>query len=353
MPSKNVITIAAAGSGKSTEIVNEAISNQAKRILITTFTVEGTEELKKIFIEKYQAIPKNIEIMTWMSFLIQECIRPYQLSAFNKIVSRPIFIQGRSTMYFKKSDPRYFYGTDDCIFSDKLADFAMLCNTKTAGKVIKRLESMYDLIFIDEFQDFAGYDFDLVIELLKTDIVLRIVADPRQGTFSTNESARNAKYKKAGVIELVEKLEQDGLCTIELNNWSYRCNQEICSFSDSIYPEYEKTITRNTERTDHDGLFFIKNSQLEEYLRKYHPVILRYDKKTKWVDEKVRNFGAVKGRTYKRVLILPNNPILNFINGQPFSSPAKYYVAFTRAKYSIAILCDEDLNHPMITKWKT
>ncbi|MCD1655999.1 UvrD-helicase domain-containing protein [Treponema zuelzerae] len=353
MPSKNVITIAAAGSGKSTGIVNEAIANQDKRILITTFTVEGTEELKKIFIEQYQAIPKNVEIMTWMSFLIQECIRPYQLSAFDRLVSRPIFVQGRSTKYFKKTDPRYFFGADDCIFSDKLADFAMLCNAKTDGKVIKRLESIYDLIFIDEFQDFAGYDYDLVIELLQTDITLRIVADPRQGTFSTNESARNAKYKKAGVLKLIEKLELDGLCRIELNNWSYRCNQELCSFSDSIYHDYEKTISRNFERTGHDGIFYISRSQLEEYLQNFQVVILRYDKKTKWLDEKVRNFGAVKGRTYERVLILPNTPIINFLKGQPFSSPAKYYVAFTRAKYSATILCDEELSHPMITKWKT
>jgi len=353
MPSKNIITIAAAGSGKSTGIVREAISNTSKRILITTFTVEGTEELKRIFIEQNYAIPKNVDIMSWMSFLLQECIRPYQLSTFNRTVSRPIFVQGRSTKYFKKTDARYFFGTEDCIFSDKLADFAILCNIKTSGKVIKRLESMYDLIFIDEFQDFAGYDFDLVIELLKTNISIRIVADPRQGTFSTNESARNAKYKKAGVIKLIEKLEQNGLCEIVLNNWSFRCNQELCNFSDSIYPKYEKTISKNFVKTDHDGVYVVRGNQLNEYIMKYNPVVLRYNKKSKWTDDKIKNFGAVKGRTYDRILILPNKPIINYINGQPFISPAKYYVAFTRAKYSVAILYDGELKHPMIKEWKT
>lgn len=47
----NKIIIAAAGSGKTTHIVDQAIRNEDKRILITTFTDANTEEIKKSFIK--------------------------------------------------------------------------------------------------------------------------------------------------------------------------------------------------------------------------------------------------------------------------------------------------------------
>jgi DNA helicase-2/ATP-dependent DNA helicase PcrA len=351
MPSDNIVTVAAAGSGKSTSIISEALSSPEKRILITTFTIEGTEELKKILFEKYKAIPKNIEVMSWMSFILQECIRPYQLEAFGRQVTKLIFVQGRSTQGIPKSRPAYYFGSIDSIYSDKLSEYAMLCNEVTSGKVIDRIASVFDQIFIDEFQDFAGYDFDLVVALLKSRVSVRIVTDPRQGTYSTNESAKNAQYKKSGVQKFVEMLESKGLCQILLNNWSYRCNQSICDLSDSLYPDFINTESRNGTVTGHDGVFRVRSSDIDRYLEAHHPVVLRYDKRTLWRDEKVRNFGSVKGRTYDRVLILENGPIKDFLSGKAFSSPAKYYVGLTRAKYSVAILHDGPISLNGINEW--
>lgn len=50
MQSNNKIIIAAAGSGKTSELVNKATELNTKRILITTFTVDNTEEIRRKFL---------------------------------------------------------------------------------------------------------------------------------------------------------------------------------------------------------------------------------------------------------------------------------------------------------------
>jgi DNA helicase-2/ATP-dependent DNA helicase PcrA len=351
MPSNNLAIIASAGSGKSTSIIEDALKNHTKRILITTFTIEGTEELKRIMVSKHGTIPKNVSIMTWMSFLIQECIRPYQLAAFNCAISKPFFVQGRSTRGISKTAKHYYLCTNNDIYSDKLSEFAVYCDELTKGCVVRRLSKVFDHIYCDEFQDFAGYDFNLIEALLKTQTQINIVTDPRQATYSTNESAKNGKFKKAGVSALLEKWEKEGLCRIDLNNWSHRCNQKICDFADVLYPEFERTISKNVFNSGHDGVFRVKSNSVQEYISRYSPVVLRYNKTTPWENESIRNFGAVKGRTFERVLLIPNGPLENILKGIKITSPSKYYVALTRAKHSVAICFDGALCTKGIEEW--
>lgn len=45
--------------------------------------------------------------------------------------------------------------------------------------------------------------------------------------------------------------------------------------------------------------------------------------------------------TFERVLIYPNGPFKDFLlKGKALKTPQKYYVAATRAKYSIAFVMD-------------
>ena len=51
------------------------------------------------------------------------------------------------------------------------------------------------------------------------------------------------------------------------------------------------------------------------------------------------NFGVCKGLTFDRVIITPNGPFMDYINkGKKLASPEKYYVAVTRAKYSVSFI---------------
>jgi superfamily I DNA/RNA helicase len=73
----NKLIIAAAGAGKTTYLINEALRHD-KEVLITTYTEVNENEIKKKFIEINGLIPKNVTIQTWFSMLLQHGVKPYQ-----------------------------------------------------------------------------------------------------------------------------------------------------------------------------------------------------------------------------------------------------------------------------------
>ena len=90
------------------------------------------------------------------------------------------------------------------------------------------------------------------------------------------------------------------------------------------------------EVTEHDGVFLIKESDVEAYYRYFSPQILRFNARTA-VDRPCVNFGICKGETFDRILIYPNGPLNDFIlKSAALDSPEKYYVGVTRPRFSIA-----------------
>ena len=71
----NELIIASAGSGKTTFLINKALSIPDSRILITTYTESNAKEIKNKFIASVGYVPPNVHISTWFSFLIKQCIR--------------------------------------------------------------------------------------------------------------------------------------------------------------------------------------------------------------------------------------------------------------------------------------
>ena len=79
----NIVRFAAAGSGKTYGICQQAIvcahKSKANRILMVTYTNRG----KNAIIDELEAqnrgiIPKNIVVLSWYQFLLKELIKPYQ-----------------------------------------------------------------------------------------------------------------------------------------------------------------------------------------------------------------------------------------------------------------------------------
>ena len=62
------LMIAAAGAGKTTYLVNQASEVCDGKVLITTFTIENSVEIKKKLTNKYGFIPSNIIVKTWFDF---------------------------------------------------------------------------------------------------------------------------------------------------------------------------------------------------------------------------------------------------------------------------------------------
>ena len=71
----NNLIVAAAGSGKTTHLVNEALKIADEKVLITTFTEANENEIRKKFYDLKGYIPNNITFQTWFSFLIQNGLK--------------------------------------------------------------------------------------------------------------------------------------------------------------------------------------------------------------------------------------------------------------------------------------
>jgi DNA helicase-2/ATP-dependent DNA helicase PcrA len=128
-------------------------------------------------------------------------------------------------------------------------------------------------------------------------------------------------------------------------NDSYRNNQSICSYSSQLYEEYGETGTKQFEVTGHDGVFLVRQDDVAAYLEEFKPMQLR-EKRTVKVNDGYAaiNMGESKGLTFDRVLIYPTGTMKSWMKNhsktlQP-KTRSQFYVAVTRAKYSVGIVFD-------------
>jgi len=109
---------------------------------------------------------------------------------------------------------------------------------------------------------------------------------------------------------------------------------------------FDATESLNDTVTDHDGVFVCKPEDVEAYVARYAPLVLRHSSASaKHFDHlEPMNFGDSKGLGRKRVLILPTGAIEAFIRtGKALTEPkaARFYVAVTRAQQSVAIVMSD------------
>lgn len=354
----NKLFIAAAGSGKTRLIINDAIekARQGISVLITTFTETCEYEIVSRIVAAEGCVPEKITVQTWFSFLIAHGVKPFQGCLFDYDVIGMLLVEGKSGFRFKnmagfpvywgeKDFDRFYFTDNKKIYSDKLAQLVIRCNDASDGSVFNRISRCFKCVYIDEVQDLAGYDLEVLDCLFKSNSDTVLVGDPRQATYSTNNSRKNKKYVKSEIVNFFE----DSKLAIDVDTTSltvnYRCYKSICNFSNRLYPDMPPAISHRTEVTGHDGVFALHVDDVNEYLNEFDPspMQLRDSIKTS-VDEnfEVLNFGVSKGQTFDRVVIYPTGPIVKWLkdNNADITKMArsKFYVALTRAKCSVAIV---------------
>lgn len=344
---KNKLIIAAAGSGKTTYLVDEALKIKDKKVLITTFTIENEREINKKFIEKNGWVPANIRVQTWFSFLIQHGVKPYQSLIYEGDIQGLCLVNQKSGRYCKRKDAKYYINSRNQIYSDKISDFSCYVDELSGGKVFKRLADVFSYIFIDEIQDLAGYDLEFVRQLLSSSACVIMVGDPRQTTYLTHNSPKYKKYARGNIENFIEEECKSASIVIDKEslNVSYRNNKEICFVANKLYPDMRACEHKNYQRTGHDGVFFVLQNDVEKYLQTYTPMQLRRSKDQKvHASYPVKNFGEAKGLSFDRVLIYPTKDMLKWFLNQKvelkIETKSKLYVALTRARYSVGIVCE-------------
>lgn len=364
----NQVIFAAAGNGKTYSLcakAKAAISAGTKYVLLISYTNEGVRSLEKEYKKQNCGVlDERVIFKSWYSFLLSEFIKPYQCSLRlnNKIYKKeaPItipenfissiafYITGSIPAWYKQTHLQYFLNSHGDIYPDRVSHLAYLCNEHSNEKPIARMEQIYSHIFIDELQDYAGWDLEIIQLLFNSQISLSSVGDYKQATYRTNNSPKNRQYRDENIRNFFLHIQQMGLCSVLYANTTRRFNYEICNFINTIHNDCDAIVVpdpllKNAPIPENSGVYIIDYKYLNDYCEYYHPTILRYDKRTQipfnCMDCDVFNYGGSKGATFERTVIVPVSTTIPFIERQEKISSkqtrSKFYVACTRVKHSV------------------
>ena len=345
----NILTLAVAGGRKTQGLVNHCKTLPSNRkVALLTFTQTNQQEVKaRLAAQAGHAT--GVEVMGWYTFLLTHFAKPFLRFMFPDERVRGFDFDGRPNK-FARGKSR-FMTVDNKVFGCELGRLAFQL-METTPALLNRLECIYDEILIDEVQDLAGYDWEILQALLHSNIEIRLVGDVRQAVLSTNpRGQKNKKFSYAASLEWFLEREVEGCLAITYATITYRCRKEIADFSDCIFDTswaFPRTISENNNETGHDGVYLVRSEHINEYMSQFNPQCLRHSiSSAKHLDLPFQNFKGVKGATFERVLIAPTKNIENFIkNGTPLESTAAaaFYVAVTRAEQSLAIVLDQPGN---------
>lgn len=363
----NVFVFAGAGTGKTERIVSEAIARVAdnERILVLTYTENNQKEVGNRFLLKYRGAHHAFTVKGLLTFYLEEIIRPYQRAIFPKRVEGFILndsdphkrngrnIFGRTERLTNGAFNPLYYLTP-CLtkaHSALLAKFAYTVIKETGGAPIRRLAEIYDSLYFDECQDMVGWDFEVLSLLAKSkQFSITCVGDFRQTIYETASTTK----KPGSSLEKVAYLEKLKFVREEMNE-SRRSIQEICDYAGRLhaadgYPALVSNVIAPEEYRAHQGIFLVKESDAHTYLALYLPVVLRHSIRSGIEFDELPlqriTFGKSKGLGFSRTAIIPTKPHLQFLqddpkafgNGKTEEARNKFYVALTRAKYSVALI---------------
>lgn len=344
----NRVLVAVAGAGKTHRIASEiAESGHKGRVLVLTYTVRNQLEDASRIARAGENGANQPRVMGWMTFLLNEVIRPYLPLKYPDVELRGLGIDPPTFQHLKGC--RRYFNRDGDAYPGTLAKLANDVVKASRNAPIKRLELLYDAIYIDEAQDLRGNDLEIIAALFKSEIDITVVLDPRQAVLSTTKhDTKNKPYRGVKVLGFYRNLEDRNLCTVEDLNETHRFVPEIAAFSDFVIDDlgnFPKTVSHVTGEGEHQGIFIIPKDCVREYAEQHGATILRWNKSSgNYPGLPVANFGECKGMQCDHVVVIATTSFVDFLVkgvSLPEESACKFYVAVTRAKYSVAIAVDD------------
>ena len=278
-------------------------------------------------------------------------VRPYLPRLHPEIVATGLcFVQSDADIPNNRSGWKYYFNDHHQPYSTRLSTLAKQVMQATSNAPIRRLERIYDNLYFDEIQDLGGNDLVILEALMKSSINLFVTGDVRQAVLTTSRSDRaNKSYRGVQVMYWFREKNEAGLCDLTFNETTTRFNQAIASFSDLIHDpalELPAAASTQTEVTGHDGVFLVDDSDLSAYIAAWDssPTILRARSSQRELPEaELLTFGGSKGLTRDRVVVVATStgPICKWLKKRELMTPSTacgFYVAATRARYSVALV---------------
>lgn len=330
---KSVI-FAVAGSGKTQKIIDEL--NEEKRFLIVTYTDANRDNLRNRILGKFGYFPSNISLYTYFAFLHAFCYLPFLLDV--KRTKGMTFERPDPQKNFALTDDRRFITPGRWLYHNRVA--SLLKETGTVSGINARIEKYFDAFFVDEVQDFAGHDFNLLMALPSANVRCMYVGDFYQHTYDTSRDGQTnvnlhedyEKYKKRFVKAKM---------TLDLKSLikSRRCSKSVCDFIEkNIGIEIESDSDRITdveliEDADKVNVIYASNDVIKLFYEEHY----KYDCYG-------QNWGASKGLDhYTDVCVVLSPRALKAYKAGALSTinagtRNKLYVACSRARGSLTFI---------------
>lgn len=335
------VVFAVAGSGKTSSIIDSLTVDS--RCLIITYTENNTRHLKNRVIDKFGEIPVGIRIYSYFTFLYSFCFRPlcgYELKTKGINFNFPLPQYAQRS---KKDTRDHYIDKSGRLYANRIAK--LLIEFDVVPDLIQRIEKFYDSVFIDEVQDFAANDFNLICALAKANLEMRLVGDFYQHTFDTSRDGNTQKSLHDCFDKYCEKLKKSGF-DIDLTSLSnsYRCSPSVCAFvSENL------GIEILSHREDEVVVGYVDNiGEIDSILNNDSVVKLFYQKSDSYAGN-TANWGSTKGLDHFQDVCVVLNPttLKAFYNANldqlnP-TTKNKLYVACTRAKGNLYFVSEKSL----------
>lgn len=348
--------LAVAGSGKTYHICNNL--DPQKKNLILAFTHENISNILSELVKAYGHVPYLTSVMTFDAFKNRFLLKPYEygiLTNFaddlpkgkgittinppenrikkgNRSINNPLYINQDNIGHYR-TDTGYYY----CNRISKLLVKSKLGKENLIAHAAKQINLFFDCVYIDEFQDYRGYDFDLLMNVAKCIDNILLVGDYYQHSVSgINNSGKPYSQKDKSIISYDDfmKLLENNNFSIDKDslNYSRRCSSNVCHF---VQNKLDIKICGNEEKEGN----VIPITSKEEALK-----IIQNDDIIKLVYQKAASypFNAVnwsysKGDTMDKICVILTKTT-DFIMSENKESSSlsmiirnKLYVALTRS----------------------
>lgn len=351
------VILAVAGSGKTYTLCNNV--DPTKSNLIIAYTNQNVRNIKKELYDRFKKIPVKTKIYTFHSFIYNFFIRPYE-PIISKHFSYKIKSNGVSLMdpppqrinnkfnyrYKKDTDVRHYYLLNN-VYCSRMSK--LIIKTKKTKEydlaifAMDKINMFFENIYVDEFQDFREYDYELLEKIIKYSNNIFLVGDYYQHSVNAKNNSGKPFKSLANFIsynEYLELLKKMGL-TVDTRTliFSRRCSNNICDFIKS-----KLQIDIESEEINNGSIILCKDEKkIRDVLENKEIVKLMMSSANKYSLNSI-NWGYSKGDTYEDVCVLLTSDFEN-IDLDDFEvkdiSPItinKIYVAFSRTKGNLYII---------------
>ncbi|AKH21864.1 AAA family ATPase [Sedimenticola thiotaurini] len=335
------VVFAVAGSGKTSSIIDRV--EEDSRCLIVTYTDNNTKHLRNRIIQKLGKIPAGVRIYSYFTFLYSFCYRPlygYEVKTKGINFNYPLPINSQRSA---KNTRIHYFDKNDRLFASRIAK--LLIEFDVVPEVIERIETFFDLVCIDEVQDFAANDFNFICALANVNVEMLLVGDFYQHTFDTSRDGNTQKNLHSCFGKYCKKISNAGFAIdLESLSHSYRCSPSVCSFV-----ENELAIEIQSHRKDQVEVRLVDNSQEVEDIYFNDSIVKLFYQKSNSYYGYNENWGNTKGLDHFQDVCVVLNPTTfkAFESGQlaqlPPTTRNKLYVACTRAKGNLYFVSEKIL----------